>query len=283
MKIYYNKKELNIYVEDLKANKKTIGFVPTMGALHLGHASLIEKGLQQNDIVVVSVFVNPTQFDNEEDLVKYPRTLNKDAELLSTISKSKIVIYAPTVEDIYGDDVKSASFNYDGLEHEMEGRFRDGHFDGVGTIVKRLFEIVRPDKSYFGEKDFQQLMIVKKLVEKYHLPVEVVGCKIHRAKDGLAMSSRNTRLKPEYRIAAPFIYKTLNTAKEKFRTNSANKVTKWVESQFAKHDLLELEYFLIADIDTLKTAKRKSNKKTYRAFIAVYADDIRLIDNIALN
>ena len=283
MKIYYNKKELNIYVEDLKANKKTIGFVPTMGALHLGHASLIEKGLQQNDIVVVSVFVNPTQFDNEEDLVKYPRTLKKDAELLSTISKSKIVIYAPTVEDIYGDHVKSTSFNYDGLEHEMEGRFRDGHFDGVGTIVKRLFEIVRPDKSYFGEKDFQQLMIVKKLVEKHHLPVEVVGCKIHRAKDGLAMSSRNTRLKPEYRVAAPFIYKTLNTAKEKFRTNSANKVTKWVESQFAKHDLLELEYFLIADIDTLKTAKRKSNKKTYRAFIAVYADDIRLIDNIALN
>ena len=283
MKIYYNKKELNIYVEDLKANKKTIGFVPTMGALHLGHASLIEKGLQQNDIVVVSVFVNPTQFDNEEDLVKYPRTLKKDAELLSTISKSKIVIYAPTVEDIYGDHVKSTSFNYDGLEHEMEGRFRDGHFDGVGTIVKRLFEIVRPDKSYFGEKDFQQLMIVKKLVEKHHLPVEVVGCKIHRAKDGLAMSSRNTRLKPEYRVAAPFIYKTLNTAKEKFRTNSANKVMKWVESQFAKHDLLELEYFLIADIDTLKTAKRKSNKKTYRAFIAVYADDIRLIDNIALN
>lgn len=283
MNIYYNKKDLNGYVEHLKVNKKTIGFVPTMGALHLGHASLIEKGLQQNDIVVVSIFVNPTQFDNREDLVKYPRTLEKDTELLSRISKNKIIVYAPTVADIYGEHVQSTSFSYDGLEHEMEGRFRDGHFDGVGTIVKRLFEIVRPDKAYFGEKDFQQLMIVKKLVEKHRLPVQVVGCKIHREKDGLAMSSRNMRLKAEYRKAAPFIYKTLNAAKEKFGVSSANKVTKWVENQFANHELLELEYFIIANVYTLKTVKRKSNNNTYRAFIAVYADDIRLIDNIALN
>ena len=283
MKIYYNKKDLNSYVEHLKANKKTIGFVPTMGALHLGHASLIEKGLQQNDIVMVSVFVNPTQFDNQEDLIKYPRTLDSDVALLSNISEDNIVVYAPTVKDIYGDNVTSTSFSYDGLEHEMEGRFRSGHFDGVGTIVKRLFEIIRPDKAYFGEKDFQQLMIVKKLAEKYHLPVKVVGCKIHRAKDGLAMSSRNTRLKPDYRKSAPFIYKTLQIAKEKFATKSANYVTEWVKNQFTKYDLLELEYFIIADVDTLKTVKRKSNKKTYRAFIAVYADDIRLIDNIALN
>jgi len=283
VKIYYNKKDLNSYVEHLKANKKTIGFVPTMGALHLGHASLIEKGLQQNDIVMVSVFVNPTQFDNQEDLIKYPRTLDSDVALLSNISEDNIVVYAPTVKDIYGDNVTSTSFSYDGLEHEMEGRFRSGHFDGVGTIVKRLFEIIRPDKAYFGEKDFQQLMIVKKLAEKYHLPVKVVGCKIHRAKDGLAMSSRNTRLKPDYRKSAPFIYKTLQIAKEKFATKSANYVTEWVKNQFTKYDLLELEYFIIADVDTLKTVKRKSNKKTYRAFIAVYADDIRLIDNIALN
>ncbi|WP_323787225.1 pantoate--beta-alanine ligase [Psychroserpens sp.] len=283
MNIYYNEKDLNSYLEHLKVNNKTIGFVPTMGALHLGHASLIEKGLQQNDIVVVSIFVNPTQFDNQEDLVKYPRTLEKDTKLLSRISKTKITVYAPTVEDIYGEHVQSTSFSYDGLEHEMEGRFRDGHFDGVGTIVKRLFEIVQPDKAYFGEKDFQQLMIVKKLVEKHHLPVQVVGCKIHREKDGLAMSSRNMRLKAEYRKAAPFIYKTLNAAKEKFGVSSANKVTKWVENQFANHELLELEYFIIANVDTLKTVKRKSNNNTYRAFIAVYADDIRLIDNIALN
>ncbi|MEM5563598.1 pantoate--beta-alanine ligase [Psychroserpens sp. AS72] len=283
MRIFKNKTDLIAYVDTLKSDKKTIGFVPTMGALHEGHGSLISKGLSENDVMAVSIFVNPTQFDNQEDLVKYPRTLDSDVELLTTISEEKIIVYAPTVNDIYGDNVTSTSFFYDGLEHEMEGRFRHGHFDGVGTIVKRLFEIVRPDTAYFGEKDFQQLMIIKKLVEKHNIPVNIIGCKIHRAKDGLAMSSRNTRLKPEYREAAPFIFKTIKAAKEKFGTKSANYVTKWVTQQFAKHDLLDLEYFIIADIKTLKTVKRKSNKKAYRAFIAVYADDIRLIDNIALN
>ena len=283
MRIFKNKADLIAYVDVLKFENKTLGFVPTMGALHQGHASLIKKGLQQNDVVVVSVFVNPTQFDNHDDLIKYPRTLDADVKLLKQISEDNIIVYAPSVEDIYGKDVESVSFSYDGLEHEMEGKFRTGHFDGVGTIVKRLFEIVRPEKAYFGEKDFQQLMIIKKLVEKHQIPVQVIGCKIHRANDGLAMSSRNTRLKPEYRKAAPFIYKTLKTAKEKFGTKSANTVTEWVENQFAKHDVLDLEYFIIADVETLKTVKRKSNNKTYRAFIAVYADDIRLIDNIALN
>jgi pantoate--beta-alanine ligase len=283
MRFFKNKTDLTAFLDALKFENKTLGFVPTMGALHQGHASLITKGLQQNDIVVVSIFVNPTQFDNQEDLIKYPRTLDTDVNLLKEISEEDIIVYAPSVEDIYGNDVKSTSFTYDGLEHEMEGKFRTGHFDGVGTIVKRLFEIVKPDKAYFGEKDFQQLMIIKKLAEKYHLPVKIIGCKIHRAKDGLAMSSRNTRLKPEYRKAAPFIFQTLKTAKEKFGTKSASHVTEWVENQFAKHDILDLEYFIIADVDTLKTVKRKSNKKTYRAFIAVYADDIRLIDNIALN
>lgn len=283
MHIFKNKTDLIQFVDGLKSEKKTLGFVPTMGALHQGHASLIVKGLKDNDIVVVSVFVNPTQFDNQDDLEKYPRTLDKDVVLLKGISKDKIVVYAPSVDDIYGDNVSSTSFSYDGLEHEMEGRFRDGHFDGVGTIVKRFFEIVRPDRAYFGEKDFQQLMIIKKLVEKHRIPVKVIGCKIYRAKDGLAMSSRNMRLRPNYRMAAPFIYATLKAAKEQFGTKSANKVTEWVKHQFAKHELLELEYFIIADVDTLKTVKRKSNKKTYRAFIAVYADDIRLIDNIALN
>ena len=283
MNVFLNKYELKKFIRQLRSQGQTIGFVPTMGALHQGHASLIEKGLEQNDYVVVSIFVNPTQFDNQDDLIKYPRTLDADVALLKTVSESKILVYAPSVDDIYGQNVVSTSFSYDGLEHEMEGRFRQGHFDGVGTIVKRLFEIVTPDNAYFGEKDFQQLMIIKKLVEKYSIPVNVVGCKIHRAADGLAMSSRNARLKPEYRKAAPFIHKTLKTAKVKFGTESANKITEWVSRQFEDHDLLELEYFIIADVKTLKTVKRKSNKKQYRAFIAVYADDIRLIDNIALN
>ena len=283
MQIFKNKITLNDHLDTIRSQNHSIGFVPTMGALHDGHGSLIRQGLRTDDFVVVSIFVNPTQFDNANDLDKYPRTLDNDVELLSQISSEKIIVYAPTVEDIYGTDVASMPFDYDGLEHEMEGRFRTGHFDGVGTIVKRLFEIVKPHHAYFGEKDFQQLMIIRKLVEKYSIPVKIVGCEIHRAEDGLAMSSRNMRLKPKYRQAAPFIYQTLKAAKRKFGTESAQKVTVWVTKQFADHELLDLEYFVIANSKTLKTVKRKSNKNTYRAFIAVYADDIRLIDNIALN
>jgi pantoate--beta-alanine ligase len=192
-------------------------------------------------------------------------------------------VYAPTVDDIYDGNTKAQHFSFDGLEFEMEGKFRAGHFDGVGTIVKRLFEIVKPENAYFGEKDFQQLAIIKKLVTKYNLPVTIIGCDIFRESSGLAMSSRNVRLKPDYKKAAPFIYQTLKEAKIKFGTKSADKTTKWVEQQFKNHDLLQLEYFIIADVDTLKTVKRKNKTNTYRAFIAVYADDIRLIDNIALN
>ncbi|WP_418511126.1 pantoate--beta-alanine ligase [Corallibacter sp.] len=282
MIVLTKRKQIQDLISSLKAQGKRIGFVPTMGALHEGHMSLVKEGLENNDILVVSVFVNPTQFDNAEDLEKYPRTLERDTALLSTVSKD-IVIYAPSVDDIYQGKTEAEHFSFDGLEFEMEGQFRQGHFDGVGTIVKRLFEIVTPDNAYFGEKDFQQLAIIKKLVQKHNLPVAIVGCKIHRETNGLAMSSRNERLKPAYKKAAPFIYKTLKEAKEKFGTKSANKVVEWVENQFKENELLQLEYFVIADSETLKPIKRKSNKKAYRAFIAVYADDIRLIDNIALN
>lgn len=283
MKIFLNKTQLSNYLQNVRAKNISIGFVPTMGALHNGHLSLVNKALSENEVVVVSIFVNPTQFDNEEDLVKYPRTLDADVTILKTASKDSIIVYAPSVEDIYENNVQSQSFTFEGLEHEMEGAFRDGHFDGVGTIVKRLFEIVKPDNAYFGEKDFQQLQIIRKLVELYNIPVNIVGCAIYRAEDGLAMSSRNTRLTDAHRAAAPFIYKTLKTAKVKFGTKSAKEITEWVEKQFKIQPLLELEYFIIADTKTLKPVKRKSTKKTYRAFIAVYASDIRLIDNIALN
>ncbi|WP_147677759.1 pantoate--beta-alanine ligase [Algibacter pacificus] len=283
MEVYSEKQQITAAIDAVKAKKLTLGFVPTMGALHQGHLQLVIKALEENDCVVVSIFVNPTQFDNPNDLDAYPRTLENDITLLKTVSETKIMVYAPTVDDIYEGNTVSEIFDFDGLEHEMEGKFRQGHFDGVGTIVKRLFEIVKPNKAYFGEKDFQQLQIIRKLVEKHQMPLEIVGCKIHREANGLAMSSRNTRLKPEFSAAAPFIYKTLKTAKEKFGTKSANEVKEWVEKQFENHDLLTLEYFIISEVDTLKPVKRKSNNKAYRAFIAVYADDIRLIDNIALN
>ena len=283
MIVVNSKEKVKEEVLAIKSDGNTLGFVPTMGALHKGHLSLVENALAQNDFVFVSIFVNPTQFDNASDLEKYPRTLERDVELLKTVSKDRILVYAPTVEDIYADNVNSISFNFDGIENEMEGEFRTGHFDGVGTIVKRLFEIITPDKAYFGEKDFQQLQIIRKLVSKYKIPVKIIGCAIFRETNGLAMSSRNERLKPEHKVAAPFIYKTLKTAKEKFGIKSANKVTEWVYKEFAKNEMLKLEYFTIADIETLKPIKRKSKHKKYRAFIAAYAGEIRLIDNIALN
>lgn len=282
MKIYNHTDDINLIVESLRSQNKQIGFVPTMGALHQGHLSLTSKALKQNDVVFVSIFVNPTQFNNLEDLIKYPRTLQRDVQLLRSLSKD-IIVFAPTVEDVYGKTVISEHFQFDGLEHEMEGKFRKGHFDGVGTIVKLFFEIIRPDKAYFGKKDFQQLRIVEKMVENSKLPVQIIGCDIFREDDGLAMSSRNVRLTSEQRKAAPFIYKILKGAKTKFGTKSANVVTEWVICQFSNHKILNLEYFIIADEETLKTVVRKSNSKSYRAFIAVYVDDVRLIDNIELN
>jgi len=258
----------------------TIGFVPTMGALHKGHLSLIEQARKENDIVVVSIFVNPTQFDKQEDLINYPKTIDQDLSLLKSVFCD--IVFAPSSQEIYADNVKSQSFNFDGLEHQMEGKFRTGHFDGVGTIVKRLFEIVKPNKAYFGEKDFQQLQIIKKMVEKHQIPVKIIACDIYREDDGLAMSSRNARLTLEHRKAAPFIYKTLKKAKIKFGTENALDIVKWVEDEFKNQPLLELEYFEIANEETLKTIEFKSLKQKYRAFIAVFAGEIRLIDNISL-
>lgn len=283
LKIFTNKAAITDAVTAYKLQKETIGFVPTMGALHQGHLALVKKALQDTSFVVVSIFVNPTQFDNSDDLEKYPRTLDNDVKLLQTLSKNRILVYAPSVFDIYKGKTVADSFNFDGLEFEMEGRFRTGHFDGVGTIVKRFFEIVQPHKAYFGEKDFQQLAIIKKMVQKHAIPVQVIGCPIYRESSGLAMSSRNSRLKPSCKAMAPFIYKTLARVRDEFDTKRVEELLEWVNIEFAKQDVLKLEYFTIANVETLKPALEKLETKKYRAFIAVYADDVRLIDNIALN
>ncbi|MDA9348364.1 pantoate--beta-alanine ligase [Polaribacter sp.] len=279
MKIFYTKAALNAYLDAQKKNKQ-IGFVPTMGALHEGHLSLLKKCKEENDISIVSIFVNPTQFDNSADLVKYPKTFQEDTKLLESAQCD--VLFAPDVKEIYAENITATSFDFDGLEQEMEGRFRTGHFDGVGTVVKRLFEIVAPNKAYFGEKDFQQLQIVKKMTKKQQLPVKVKGCEIYRAKNGLAMSSRNSRLTEAHLEAAPFIFKILQKAKIEFRTKTPNAIIKWVEKEFEKQPLLNLEYFTIADEKTLKNIKKKDEKTQYRAFIAVFAGEIRLIDNIQI-
>lgn len=268
--------------QKIKSLKKgtSIGFVPTMGALHQGHLSLIQQAKKENDIVIVSIFVNPTQFDKKEDLINYPKTIDKDLSLLKSVYCD--LVFTPTAEEIYSNNIQSSSFSFDGLEHQMEGKFRDGHFDGVGTIVNRLFEIVTPQKAYFGEKDFQQLQIIRKMVQKQHIPVKIVACPIYRETDGLAMSSRNERLTKEHRAIAPFIYETLKKAKNEFGTKNASEVINWVKNEFKKQPLLDLEYFEIADEDSLLPIENENSKQKYRAFIAVFAGKIRLIDNISL-
>jgi len=279
MRVFTTIKSLQKALHDLP-NEELIGFVPTMGALHQGHLSLVNSAKSKADVVVVSIFVNPTQFDKEADLVNYPSTLKADLALLKKLDCD--FVFTPSVVEMYGENTKSISYDFDGLESVMEGAHRTGHFDGVGTIVKHLFEIVKPDYAFFGEKDFQQLQVIRKLVDIENLKLKIIGIPIHREEDGLAMSSRNTRLTKEYRKAAPFIYKTLLAAKRKFGTKNAQEISEWVTVSFKKHPLLALEYFTIADEETLLPIQNIEPTQKYRAFIAVFAGDIRLIDNIAL-
>ena len=282
MQILKEKDSLKRQIRAFKNSGLSIGFVPTMGALHEGHLSLIKQALSSCDRVVVSIFVNPTQFDNSEDLEKYPRTLETDVERISAVSND-VLIFSPPSEEIYGSKIASEEFSFDGLENQMEGKFRKGHFNGVGTIVKKLFEMVEPDKAFFGEKDYQQLQIIRKLVEKHQLKVEIVGCPIDRESSGLARSSRNERLSPEDRQTASFIYRILQQVRADFGTKSATDINSWVLEEFRANPALKLEYFEIANADTLVRIQEKEKDQKYRAFIAAYSGDIRLIDNIALN
>ena len=282
MLIFNKKSDLSAFLSPLSHQNKSIGFVPTMGALHDGHLSLLKKSLKENDVTVMSIFVNPTQFNNADDLEKYPRILEEDVKKMGKISDA-IIVYAPSVSDIYEGNTVSESFEYDGLEHQMEGQHRPGHFNGVGTIVKRLFEIIKPTTAYFGEKDFQQLQIIKKLVALYAIPVEIMGCPIFREASGLAMSSRNERLSPDARKKAAAVFEILQQAKLKFENQSVSETIQFVQNEFKKHPEFELEYFEIADENTLLSTEVKEPNKKYRGFIAVFIEKIRLIDNISLN
>lgn len=282
MHIFYGKAPLIAHLNSSQFIDSTIGFVPTMGALHDGHLALMERSIRENGYTVVSIFVNPTQFNNPEDLAKYPRTLEEDVRKITALNP-EMIVYAPSVDDIYDGKPISQSFDFDGLENQMEGKFRPGHFDGVGTIVKRLFEIVTPTNAYFGEKDFQQLQIVKKLVTKNQLPVTIVGCPIYREANQLAMSSRNERLSADERNQAGIIYQTLLQAKVLFQNETIASAIQLVQQTFENHPLFDLEYFVIADEETLLSSITKEKNKNYRAFIAVFVNNIRLIDTISLN
>jgi pantoate--beta-alanine ligase len=279
MKVLRNKKTLVDYIERHKEMGKKIGFAPTMGALHLGHISLYETAKKENDEVISSIFVNPTQFNNPDDFQKYPKTLEKDLELLEKAGVD--AVYVPNVEEMYPDGLNSKKYDFDGLENEMEGKYRPGHFDGVGTIVEELFRQVQPHNAYFGEKDYQQLAIIKKMVEKTKLPVKIHGVPTLREEDGLAMSSRNVRLTETQRKEATIIYETLTKVKEWFKVLSVEEIKLRVLEIF-RNSNFELEYFVIADEKTLKETDYFYKDKNYRAFIVAYADTVRLIDNMHL-
>lgn len=281
MQVIKTKKVLTEKLNKL-GSSLNLGLVPTMGALHQGHASLIRKAVEENDKVVVSIFVNPTQFNNLEDLNKYPKTLDADLHLISEISED-IIVFTPEVSEIYPKTVVPKIYDFEGLDKVMEGEFRDDHFNGVGTIVEELLIVVHPTRAYFGEKDFQQLRIIQKLTEIRQIPVEIIGCEIVREDHGLAMSSRNERLSKETRLKAAFIYETLKAAKIKFGTDNALSIKEWVVNEFKRRNDFELEYFDITDVETLTPIIEKTNNLKYRAFIAVYVENVRLIDNIALN
>lgn len=282
MEVIKNRKVLQDFIERQKEMGKRIGFAPTMGALHQGHLSLYEKAKNENDLVISSIFVNPTQFNNPEDLEKYPRDINRDILILE---KSGLVdaVYIPEVTDIYPEKTQSRHYDFDGLENEMEGKSRPGHFDGVGTVVEELFRQVQPDHAYFGEKDFQQLAIIKKMVEKKQLPVKIIGVPIYRAENGLALSSRNQRLHEDRKEASKVIFETLKKVNDWFRTVSIPEIKDRVRDIFDNQQGMKLEYFLIADEKTLQETDFFYKDRNFRAFIVVVVDGVRLIDNMHLD
>jgi len=265
-----------------RTHENRIGFIPTMGALHKGHLSLVERAMEENDIMMVSIFVNPTQFNNCADLEKYPRNPEKDISALESIT-SDILIYLPQISEVYGENPVSDEYDFDGLDQVMEGEHRKGHFDGVATVLNKFFRTIKPDNAYFGEKDFQQLQIVKKLVDLENLPIRIVECPILREENGLAMSSRNERLTPRQFQDAAFIHKTLVEVREKFDTHSFAELNAIVAERFLLNPGINLEYFEIVNEDTLKTTDQKDPTVYYRAFIAAFVGEVRLIDNMSLN
>ena len=274
MKQYKSKLDLSKYLNTLKINDKTIGFVPTMGALHNGHLSLINKCSKENDITVVSIFVNPTQFNNKNDLINYPRTLAKD---LDKIKDYCDIVFIPDENEMYNEPDKRL-FDFGNIDKVMEGKHRIGHFNGVAQIVSRLFDIVQPTNAYFGLKDFQQVAIIKNLVQQLDLKTNIISCKILREESGLAMSSRNERLTPKLRENAAIINKVLVESKSKKSELTVSELENWVISELNKNEFIEIEYFSIVDNTTLENITEWKDNIT--GCIALHTGNVRLIDNV---
>ena len=271
---------LQNHLSSLKNNKKIIGFVPTMGALHNGHLSLVERSISQNDFTLVSIFINPTQFNNVDDLKTYPSNIDKDLKLLTSISE-KIIVFIPEQNELYSGDIKLDQFNFNGLDRYMEGEFRGNHFLGVATVVSKLFSLIKADYAYFGEKDFQQLRIIENLIKEKKFNIKLIRCETIRSKDGLALSSRNNKLNFSSKKIATNLFKALNFAKEKIDVLSTDEIEQKVFESLSNFKEIKLEYFVIADEKNLKPIRYNQTEK-YRAFIAAYVSGVRLIDNIKL-
>jgi pantoate--beta-alanine ligase len=279
MKVLSKIVETIAYVSEQRKLGKTIGFVPTMGALHQGHLSLMRQAKKENDLLIVSIFVNPIQFNNKSDLKKYPRNIESDGKMLDEVECD--ILFAPTAEEMYPEPINK-KYDFGKLGDVMEGANRPGHFNGVAIVVKKLFEICLPHKAYFGEKDFQQLAIINKLVKMENMDLEIIPCPIVREKDGLAMSSRNTRLSDDQRKQAPIIYKTLLQAKEMAKYSTVNQVKNWVENEISTNNAFQLEYFNISDDIDLQSVSGWNHDKNTMGFIVVNMGNVRLIDNIRL-
>ncbi len=277
MNIVHTIKDLQAGLTALRAQGKTVGLVPTMGALHAGHASLVKRCVAENDVAVVSVFVNPTQFNDKNDLVKYPRTLEADCRLLEACGVT--FAFAPSVEEMYPEP-DTRQFSYPPLDTVMEGIFRPGHFNGVCQVVSKLFDIVKPDRAYFGEKDFQQLAIIREMVRQMNFPLEIVGCPIVREEDGLALSSRNARLSADERQQALQISKVLFESREFATTHTVAETQKFVEDAIAAAPGLRLEYFELVDGNTLQKIADWEETEYAVGCITVFCGEVRLIDNI---
>ena len=260
-------------------NRSGIGFVPTMGALHAGHRSLVERARRECATVVVSVFVNPTQFNDKTDLKNYPRTPEADLRLLEEVGAD--YVFMPSVEEVYpAPDTRT--FDFGMIDKVMEGATRPGHFNGVAQVVSRLFDLVKPAKAYFGEKDFQQIAVIREMVRQLRIPVEIIPCPIVRGEDGLALSSRNTLLDTDHRTAAPYIYKVLKAAVEKSHQTTPDQLAAWVTAQVESNPLLKVIYFQVVDAATMQQVRTWEESPAIQGCIAVQAGDIRLIDNIKL-
>ena len=277
MKVFESVKELRAELD--KAEQSGIGFVPTMGALHAGHRSLVERARRENGTVVVSVFVNPTQFNDKNDLKHYPRTPEADARLLEEAGADFVLM--PTVEEIYPQP-DTRQFDFGLIDKVMEGATRPGHFNGVAQVVSRLFDIVRPARAYFGEKDFQQIAVIKSMVAQLALPIEIVECAIVRGEDGLALSSRNTLLDAAHRAAAPHIYATLRAAVTQSQEMAPARLKEWVTAEVERNPLLKVIYYQSVDARTMQEVAAWDNSPRIQGCIAVQAGDIRLIDNIRI-